>query len=84
MDPGKFRKYIRPIWLFRMPNRLKEKLSGGDFEFNADGGLADEDILEAAKVQISEMANDYTDWVRETITDLAQAHEDAQDSFGKA
>jgi len=40
--------------------------------------------LEAAKVQISEMAIDYTDWVKETITDLAQAHEDARDSFGKA
>ena len=40
--------------------------------------------MEAAKVQISEMAIDYTDWVKETITDLAQANEDARDSFGKA
>ncbi len=83
-DPGKFRKDKPPVWLFRMPNRLKEKLSGGDFEFNADGGLADEDILEAAKAQISEMADDYTDWVKETNSDLVQAHEDAQRSFGQA
>lgn len=30
------------------------------------------------------MANDYTDWVKETNTDLLQAHEDVKDSFGKA
>jgi CheY-like chemotaxis protein len=83
-DPGKFRKDKPPVWLFRMPNRLKEKLSGGDFEFASDGGLADTDILEAAKAQIAEMADDYTDWVKETITDLVNAHEEAQNSFGKA
>ncbi len=36
------------------------------------------------KAQISEMSNDYADWVKESITDLAQAHEDVKDSFGKA
>ena len=54
--------------MFRTPNRLKEKLQGGDFEFSSDGGLAD----------------DYSDWVKETITDLVGAHEEAQNSFGKA
>lgn len=83
-DPGKFRKDKPPVWLFRMPNRLKDKISGGSTEFDSDGGLADTDILEAAKSQISEMADDYTDWVKETITDLVNAHEDAQSSFGKA
>ena len=70
--------------MFRTPNRLKEKLQGGDFEFSSDGGLADSDILEAAKTQIAEMADDYSDWVKETITDLVGAHEEAQNSFGKA
>lgn len=83
-DPGKFRKDKPPVWLFRMPNRLKEKLNGGDFEFSADGGLADTDILEAAKSQIAEMADDYTDWVKDSITDLVNAHEEAQASFGQA
>ena len=73
-----------PVWLFRMPNRLKEKSNGGDFEFSADGGLADTDILEAAKSQIAEMADDYTDWVKDSITDLVNAHEEAQASFGQA
>ena len=54
--------------MFRTPNRLKEKLQGGNFEFSSDGGLAD----------------DYSDWVKETITDLVGAHEEAQNSFGKA
>ena len=83
-DPGKFRKDKPPVWLFRTPNRLKEKLQGGDFEFSSDGGLADSDILEAAKTQIAEMADDYSDRVKKTITDLVGAHEEAQNSFGKA
>ncbi|MEC7656236.1 MAG: hypothetical protein VX416_07770 [Pseudomonadota bacterium] len=70
--------------MFRTPNRLKEKPQGGDFEFSSDGGLADSAILEAAKTQITEMADDYSDWVKETITDLVGAHEEAQNSFGKA
>lgn len=80
-DPGKFRKDKPPVWLFRMPNRLKEKLSGGLTEGTAEGGLADLDILEAAKTQIAAMADDYTDWVKETITELVKAHEDAAAAF---
>ena len=83
-DPGKFRKDKSPVWLFRTPNRLKEKLQGGDYEFSSDGGLVDSDILEAAKTQIAEMADDYSDWLKETITDLVCMHEEAQNSFGKA
>lgn len=82
-DPGKFRKDKPPVWLFRIPNRLKEKLSGGMTEGTADGGLADSDILETAMAQIAEMADDYTDWVKETITELVKAHEDTVASFGK-
>ena len=60
--------------MFRTPNRPKEKLQGGDFEFSSVGSLADSDILEAAKTQIAKMADDYSDWVKETITDLVGAH----------
>ena len=67
-DPGKFREDKPPVWLFRTPKRLKDKLQGGDFEFSSDGGMAD----------------NYSDWVKETITDLVGAHEEAQNSFGKA
>ncbi len=83
-DPGKFRKDKPPVWLFRMPNRLKEKLQGGDTEFSPDGGLADKDILEAAQEQISEMADDYSDWVEESITELVQAHKDMEAAFGQS
>ena len=83
-DPGEFREDKPPVWLFRTPNRLKEKLQGGDYEFSSDGGLVDSDILEAAKTQIAEMADDYSDWLKETITDLVCMHEEAQNSFGKA
>jgi hypothetical protein len=56
-DPGKLRKDKPSVWLSRMPNRSKEKLNGGDFEFSADGGLANTDILEAARSQLAEMAD---------------------------
>jgi hypothetical protein len=60
--------------LFRTPNRPKEQLQGGDFEFSSDGSLADSDILETAKTPIAKMADNYSDWVKETITDLVGAH----------
>ena len=72
-DPGKFRKDKPPVWLFRTPNRLKEKLQGGDFEFSSE-----------FRRRAWQDGDDYSDWVKETITDLVGAHEEAQNSFGKA
>ena len=70
--------------MFWTPNRLKEKLQGGDFEFSSDGGLADFAILEAAKTQTDKTAKEYSDWVKETITNLVGALEEAQSSLDKA
>ena len=42
------------------------------------------DILVSANSQISEMADDYSDWVKDSITNLVNAHEEAAASFGQA
>jgi len=46
--------------------------------------LAEADILVSANNQIAEMADDYTDWVKDSITNLVNAHEEAVASFGLA
>jgi hypothetical protein len=82
-DPGKFRRDKPPVRLFRMPNRLKEKLFGRDFHLDADGGLAGKDILEAAKSYITEYGGRFTHEVKDSITDFVNAHEEVQASFGQ-
>ena len=60
--------------MFRTPNRLKEKL----------WAAISSSVPTAADILADDYSEDYSDWVKETITDLVGAHEEAQNSFGKA
>ena len=46
--------------------------------------MAEADILVSANNQIAGMADDYADWVKDFITNLVNAHEEAAASFGLA
>ena len=77
--PGAFHKDKPSVWLFRLQNRLKEKLaSGGSFE-DGDAEI-DADLLELAREQIANMEDDYSDWVEESIVTLISAHRRAADN----
>ncbi len=71
-DPGSFREDRPKVWLFRLKNRLKEKLTGG--VVSTEEGEIDAKLLELAREQIANMEEDYADWVEESIVALIKAH----------
>ena len=64
------------VWLFRPPNAIKRKIGVG-----AGSGSAtiDPALIASAEAQISEMGEDYVDWVRESVAELAREHRHAVD-----
>ena len=64
------------VWLFRPPNAIKRKVGVG-----AGSGSAtiDPALIESAEAQISEMGEDYAEWVRESVAELARQHRLAVD-----
>ena len=54
------------VRFYRMRNRLKDKIGGGD----GDGVAIDMRALEAAAAEFDRMAEDYPDWVQSHIKEL--------------
>lgn len=62
------------VFLFKLPNRLREKIMG----LGKSGPLQiDPDVLKAAEGQLDRMENDYSDWVRGTVKQLVDAYDKA-------
>ncbi len=62
------------VWLFRPTNAIKRKIGVG-----AGSGSAtiDPALVESAESQISELSDDYADWVRDSVAELAREHSHA-------
>jgi len=65
------------VWLFRPPNAIKRKVGVGA---GPGGAAIDPALILSAEAQISEMGEDYADWVRESVAELAREHRHAVDS----
>lgn len=53
------------VWIFRLPNKLKAKLGA-----EVDEGIIDPKLLKAAEKHLKDMADDYTDWVKENLASI--------------
>lgn len=58
------------IWVFDLPNRLKAKVG-----IDTDEAEIDPKLLRVAEKQLSEMADDYTDWVKGNLAQLQHQYE---------
>ncbi len=61
------------IWVFDLPNKLKAKLG-----IEEDAGKLDPKLLRAAEQHLRDMADDYTDWVKENLAQLQHNYEQLQ------
>jgi CheY-like chemotaxis protein len=62
------------VFLFKLPNRLREKIMG----LGKSGPLViDPEVLKAAEGQLDRMETDYADWVRGTVKQLVEAYDKA-------
>ena len=77
----------KPVWVFRLPNQLKNKLDSGYFsddrkkDANKDDNLFDPEMLKQAEKMISSMENDYMDWVTDSINGLKYAYHHLLEDF---
>jgi CheY-like chemotaxis protein len=62
------------VFYFKLQNRLREKVMGLG---NKTPMVIDPEILKAAEQQLDRMETDYSDWVRGTVKQLADAYEKA-------
>jgi len=62
------------VFYFKLQNRLREKVMGLG---NKRPMVIDPEILKAAEQQLDRMETDYSDWVRGTVKQLADAYEKA-------
>ncbi len=67
------------VWYFRLPNTLKEKVSGGDP--NAVGEIPT-DILEKAETELNRAQLDFTKWAAKYLQELARLSGEAVDKKG--
>lgn len=71
-DMTKVKNTKKRVWIFKLPKSLKQKLSTGVKDSNEPP--FDPEMLKAAEEKIQNMATDYSDWVKESIEELQQAH----------
>lgn len=71
-DMSKMKNTKKRIWMFKLPKTLKQKLATGVKD--AGEPPFDPEMLKAAEDKIQNMATDYSDWVKESIEELQQAH----------
>lgn len=72
-------KSLKPnaqAFVFKLSNRLREKIAGIGFPGPI---VVPQEIMEAAEKQLERMESDYSDWVRGTVRQLAAAHKRASD-----
>ncbi|HJM49894.1 MAG TPA: hypothetical protein QGF63_08585 [Alphaproteobacteria bacterium] len=62
------------IRYFRLRNKLKEKASGGMMGAGGGGGEITAELLEKAMAEVQKVAEDYPDWVKGFIAELASEH----------
>jgi CheY-like chemotaxis protein len=67
-------------FIFRLPNRLREKVAGLG---RGDPIIIPPDLMQAAEQQLDRMEDDYSDWVRGSIKRLVEAHAKALDANSK-
>jgi CheY-like chemotaxis protein len=62
------------VFIFKLPNRLREKVMGLG---KSGPATIDASLLQAAEQQLDRMETDYADWVRGSVKQLADAYEKA-------
>jgi CheY-like chemotaxis protein len=72
-DMSKMKNKKKRVWIFKLPKSLKQKLATGTAKDSNEPPF-DPELLKAAEDKIQNMATDYSDWVKESIEELQQAH----------
>ena len=82
-DLASLQRSDKPVWEFRIPRSLKQKLAG-QATGAPDDPPFDMGLIEAADEKIASMEGDYADWVAKSIEELVQAHHRALEDPAKA